>query len=61
MKIKGFMIIDPAGNSIIVPPKDKDFDELMKGRDIRTVKRHKTVAELITDVRKYIKEPEIEI
>lgn len=55
----GFMIIDPHGNSIVVPPGDKDLTELLKPANRKTAKRHSTVNELVQEVRRYMKNPEV--
>ena len=54
--VKGFLIVDMAMNTVIVPQDDEDLQEWFKYKkiDLSKIHAHKTLKELDSDVRAYL-------
>lgn len=53
---RGFLIIDRSMNTVIVPHDDDDLQDWMKYKiDMANVHEHKTLKELDSDVRAYLR------
>lgn len=55
--VKGFLLVDMDMNTVIVPQDDEDLQEWFKYKkiDLSKIHSHKTLKELDSDVRAYLK------
>lgn len=54
--MQGFLIIDPQKNTVVVPVRDEFLTEVFRNKEIyNSIKKHKTQAELLAEVKSYLK------
>jgi len=54
--MQGFLLIDPQKNTVVVPVRDEFLTETFRNNEIYTnIKKHKTQAELLNEVKNYLK------
>ena len=53
---KGFLLIDDAKNTVIIPWYDEELAVMLKRRGIiESIHKHTTIKDLHTDISKYLK------
>lgn len=53
---RGFLLVDQAMNTVIIPIEDEDLNDWMKYKvDMSKVHEHKTLKDLDADVRAYLR------
>lgn len=53
---KGFLLIDVAKNTVIIPWNDEELAVMLKRRGIiESIHKHTTIKDLHTDISKYLK------